>query len=95
MKAYTRSEYGSPDVLRLEEVPTLTPQSGEILVRVHAASVNMADVDYLTGRAKIARWITGRRRPRTPVSDSISQVSLKRWVTECLALSQATRSLLT
>lgn len=66
MKAYTRSEYGSPDVLRLEEVPTPTPQNGEILVRVHAASVNMADVDYLMGRPKIARWITGLRRPRNP-----------------------------
>ena len=66
MKAYTRSEYGSPDALRLEEVPTPTPQNDEILVRVHAASVNMADVDYLMGRPKIARLITGLRRPRNP-----------------------------
>jgi len=47
-------------------VLTPTPQSGEILVRVHAASVNMADVDYLMGRPKIARLITGLRRPRNP-----------------------------
>ena len=64
MKAFTRSEYGPPHVLRLEEVPTPTPQNGEILARVHAASVNMADVDYLTGQPKIARLATGWQRPR-------------------------------
>lgn len=64
MRAFTRSEYGSPDVLRLEEVPTPTPQKDEILVKVQAASVNMADVDYLTGQPKIARLLTGVRRPR-------------------------------
>lgn len=64
MLAYVRSEYGSPDVLRLEEVPRPTPVDREVLVRVHAASVNMADVDYLMGRPKVARLITGPRRPR-------------------------------
>ena len=64
MKVFTRSEYGSPDVLRLEEIPTPTPQSGEVLVEVHAASVNMADVDYLMGRPKIARLGTGRKKPK-------------------------------
>lgn len=64
MKAFRRSEYGSPGVLRLEDVLTPTPQSGEVLVRVHAASVNMADVDYLMGRPKIARLGTGLRGPR-------------------------------
>lgn len=66
LKAFTRSEYGSPDVLRLEEMPTPTPHSGEVLVEVHAASINMADVDYLMGRPKVARLGTGRKRPRNP-----------------------------
>lgn len=64
MRAFTRSEYGSPDVLRLEELPTPTPTGDELLVEVRAASVNMADVDYLMGRPKIARLGTGLRRPR-------------------------------
>lgn len=64
MKVFTRSEYGSPDVLRLVEMPTPTPQGDEVLVEIHAASVNMADVDYLMGRPKIARLGTGRKRPR-------------------------------
>ena len=64
MKAIVRSEYGSPDVLQLKEVAKPTPEGSEVLVRVHASSVNMADVDYLLGRPKIARLGTGLRRPR-------------------------------
>ena len=64
LRAFIRSEYGSTDVLRLEEVPMPTPQSVEILVKVRAASVNMADVDYLTGRPKVARLGTGLQRPK-------------------------------
>lgn len=64
MHAITRSEYGSPDVLRLEDVPTPTPGEGEVLVRVRAASLNRADLDYLTGHPALARAFIGLRRPR-------------------------------
>ncbi len=64
IQAIMRSEYGSPDVLRFEEVDIPVPREGEVLVRVRASSVNMADVDYLLGRPKFARLITGLRVPR-------------------------------
>lgn len=64
MKAIVRSRYGQPDVLQLEDVPIPTAGENEVLVRVHASSVNMADVDYLLGRPKIARLGTGLRRPK-------------------------------
>ena len=64
MKAIVRSEYGSPDVLELKEVAKPAPKDDEVLVRVRASSVNMADVDYLLGRPKIARLGTGLRKPR-------------------------------
>ena len=64
LKEIVRSEYGSPDVLQLREVAKPAPQDSEVLVRVHASSVNMADVDYLLGRPKIARLGTGMRRPK-------------------------------
>lgn len=64
MKAIVRSIYGSPDVLELREVPTPVPGDGEVLVRVHAASVNRADIDYLTGRPLITRLATGFRKPK-------------------------------
>lgn len=64
MKAIVRSQYGSPEVLRLEEVSKPAPGDDEVLVRVHATSVGMADVDYLLGRPKMARLGTGLRRPK-------------------------------
>src|SRR5712675_664186 len=40
MKAIVIREFGPPEVLRLEEVPTPVPQAGEVLVEVRAVSVN-------------------------------------------------------
>jgi len=44
MKAIVYTEFGSPDVLRLEETAQPTPKPNEILVRVRAASVNFGDI---------------------------------------------------
>ena len=40
MKAIVMREFGPPEVMRLEDVPTPIPGPGEVLVRVHAVSVN-------------------------------------------------------
>lgn len=64
MKAIVRSEYGPPDVLQLAEVAQPEPKTDEVLVRVHASSVGMADVDYMLGRPTMARLGTGLLRPR-------------------------------
>jgi len=64
MKAIVRSEYGSPDVLELRDIDEPVAGDDDVLVRVHAAGVNMADVDYLLGRPDSARLITGLRGPR-------------------------------
>ena len=49
MKAVVRDEYGSPDVLKVGEVPTPAPGANELLVKVHAAAVNRADWEILRG----------------------------------------------
>jgi NADPH:quinone reductase-like Zn-dependent oxidoreductase len=67
MRAIVRREYGSPDVLKLKDIDKPAPKDDEVLARVHAAGVNMADVDYLLGRPNAARLITGVRRPRNRV----------------------------
>lgn len=66
MKAVVTTQYGSPDVLRIEEVDP--PQMGpdEILVRVVASSVNAADWHLLRGKPYIARLTEGFRRPKNP-----------------------------
>jgi NADPH:quinone reductase-like Zn-dependent oxidoreductase len=64
LKAIVRDEYGSPDVLELREIDEPVPGDDEVLVKVHAASVNTADLDYLRGRPAVARVGSGLRRPR-------------------------------
>src|SRR5262244_2480242 len=51
MQAVVLREFGDPEVLRYEEVPTPTPGPGEVLVQVHAVSVNRTlDLKVRAGR---------------------------------------------
>lgn len=49
VKALVYHKYGSPDVLRLEEVEKPAPKDDEVLIQVHAASVNDWDWGLLRG----------------------------------------------
>jgi NADPH:quinone reductase-like Zn-dependent oxidoreductase len=66
MKALVYREYGAPDVLALAEVERPTPKDDEVLVRVHAASVNSWDWDLLRGQPWLTR-IGGWRAPKHPI----------------------------
>ena len=66
MKIALAREYGSPDVVRVEEIATPTPEADEVLVRVRAASVNRADLDGMYPRWQFTRLFLGLRRPRSP-----------------------------
>ena len=63
MKAIVYREYGSPDVLRCEDVAKPTPAQDEVLVRVRAAALNPLDCHLIRG-AYVMRPMTGLRRPR-------------------------------
>ena len=67
MKAMVNMKYGPPDVLELTEVERPTPKDDEVLLKVHAASVNPADWHLLRGDPYIARLQLGLRYPKTRV----------------------------
>lgn len=67
MKAVVLSRYGSPDGLRLAEIPKPEPAEGEALVRVHASAVNDWDWAYVRGRPYVYRLMFGLVTPRTAV----------------------------
>ena len=52
MKAIRAHDYGSPEVLMLEQAPRPEPKADEVLIRVRAAGVNPADWKYLSGAYK-------------------------------------------
>jgi NADPH:quinone reductase-like Zn-dependent oxidoreductase len=64
MKAIVYTKYGPPDVLRLEEVQKPTPGDGEVLIKVHAASVNYADWGFLRGKPFLVRVWSGLIKPK-------------------------------
>ena len=63
MKAVVHHSYGGPHVLRIEEVEKPIPQEDEILVKVHASSVNIAEWYGMTGLF-ISRVLGGLSRPK-------------------------------
>ena len=64
MKAIVCTEYGPPDVLQVKEVPKPTPDDDQVLVRVHAASLNAADLETLRGV-----FIVRMASPRKPMHE--------------------------
>ncbi len=66
MKAILYQKYGSPDVLKLEEIQKPSPQKDEVLIRVCAASVNPHDWHSMRGLPYILRMQSGLRKPKSP-----------------------------
>jgi NADPH:quinone reductase-like Zn-dependent oxidoreductase len=74
MKAIVQTKYGSPDLLKLIEVEKPSPKHNEALVKIHAASLNAADLETLRGAAMVR--IAGPRKPmyRIPGSDIAGRI---------------------
>jgi len=67
MKAIVCTKYGSPDVLQLKEVAKPTPKDNEVLVKVHAASLNAADLEYLRGVFVVRLAYQGLLKPKNTI----------------------------
>ncbi|MFC2023182.1 NAD(P)-dependent alcohol dehydrogenase [Chloroflexota bacterium] len=67
MKAIIQTEYGSPDVLQLQEVEKPTHKDDEVLVKVRAASVNAGDWHRLRADPFLVRLMAGLLKPKYPI----------------------------
>ena len=67
MRAVVYDRYGPPDVLRLEEVKRPDPKEDEVLVKIHATTVNRTDCGLRSAEYFISRFITGLRRPKRKI----------------------------
>ncbi|HLO30228.1 MAG TPA: NAD(P)-dependent alcohol dehydrogenase [Anaerolineales bacterium] len=59
MKAIVFTKYGSPDVLQLKEIEKPAPNDDEVLIKIHAASVNKYDWHFLTADIFLIRLMGG------------------------------------
>ena len=69
MKAIVYHEYGSPDVLRLEEAQKPTPADNQLLIKIYAVSINRSDWEGVTGKPLYAR-IGGLFKPGNKILGS-------------------------
>jgi NADPH:quinone reductase-like Zn-dependent oxidoreductase len=64
MKAIVYTQYGSPDVLHLEEVEKPAPKDNEVLVKVFAAAITVGDLIFVKGDPFLARLGSGLFGPK-------------------------------
>jgi NADPH:quinone reductase-like Zn-dependent oxidoreductase len=67
MKAAVHTRYGPPEVVRVAEVEKPAAKGNEVLVRVHATTVNRTDCGLRAAKPFIVRFFTGLSRPRVTV----------------------------
>jgi NADPH:quinone reductase-like Zn-dependent oxidoreductase len=64
VKACIHTVYGPPEVLQLKEVPKPTPKDNEVLIKVHATTVNRTDCGLRSAEYFISRFFTGLFKPK-------------------------------
>ena len=67
MKAAVHTRYGPPEVVRVTEVDRPAAKENDLLVKIHATTVNRTDCGFRAGKPFIVRFFTGLRRPKVTV----------------------------
>jgi NADPH:quinone reductase-like Zn-dependent oxidoreductase len=67
MKAAVTTRYGPPEVARVRDVPRPAPEADEVLVRVHATTVNRTDCGFRAGHPWFIRGFSGVTKPKRTI----------------------------
>jgi NADPH:quinone reductase-like Zn-dependent oxidoreductase len=67
VKAAVRTRYGRPEVVRIVDVPMPSPGDGEVLVQVHATTVNRTDCGFRAASPWIVRFFAGLAKPKVRI----------------------------
>ncbi len=67
MKAAVYTSYGPPEIVRLAEVENPIAKVNEVLIKVHASTVNRTDCGFRSANYFIVRFWSGLIRPKSPI----------------------------
>jgi NADPH:quinone reductase-like Zn-dependent oxidoreductase len=67
MKASIYTKYGPPEVLSIQEIAQPVPKENEVLIKIHASSVNRTDCGFRSAEYVISRLFSGIFKPKRPV----------------------------
>ncbi|MFA5330689.1 MAG: NAD(P)-dependent alcohol dehydrogenase, partial [Prolixibacteraceae bacterium] len=67
MKAIIHTQYGPPEVLQLADVPKPDPKDNEVLIKVHATTVNRTDCGFRSAEYFVSRFFSGLFNPKNQI----------------------------
>ena len=70
MKAVIYTKYGPPEVLHIVDIEQPTPKSDEVLIKVHASTLNRTDCGFRSANYFVSRFVTGLVKPKRVISGS-------------------------
>lgn len=70
MKAAIYTQYGPPEVLQIKDIEKPSPKNNEVLIKVHASTVNRTDCAFRSAEYFVSRLVTGLVRPKHTISGS-------------------------
>jgi NADPH:quinone reductase-like Zn-dependent oxidoreductase len=97
MRAAVHTRYGPPEVVRITEVGKPKAKDNELLVKVHATTVNRTDCGYRAAKPFILRFLTGLVRPKRKILgtefagevEAVGGVTSLMWATKSSGISRA------